>query len=260
MSFFSSSSQASLLSPNGEHSSSPEKSPLVIVLLGPPGVGKGTHALSLSAHFCLPHVSTGNLFRDEMRKRTPLGNTMASYINRGELVPDEIVVRILLNRLHREDCKRGYIIDGFPRAIEQVPVLEKNLPPLSSLTAVEFHASASTILERILGRILCSGCQASFHRKFFPSKKPGICDYCTSPLQTRGDDTRDLVEKRLETYEKEMQPIIEHYQNIGALQSISAEGEPKKILSEAVRLIEEYLEKEAHHSCARKKRLTTRGK
>lgn len=190
-----------------------------LVFIGPPGVGKGTYAKAVSETFGIPHISTGDIFREEVKKGTELGKRVKEYLDRGLLVPDDLVIEVVRHRLLQEDCRRGYILDGFPRTIVQAEALERFSPPDWALL---FHAEDSVILERLSGRRICVRCGAIYHVKYMPPKIPGICDKCGGPLVQRRDDTPEVISERLKVYREQFTPIIAYYEGRGKLVRIEA--------------------------------------
>ncbi len=186
-----------------------EAQPLVLIMMGPPGAGKGTHATSLSAHLAVPHISTGDLFRENIRNQTPLGKIAKGHIDNGKLVPDELVLDMLFDRIQREDCKRGYILDGFPRTVPQAEALDQRLKA-HRIVAVNFEIADATIVERLSGRLSCK-CGRTFHVKFDLPKKAGLCDGCSGALYQRDDDKEEIILKRLEVYRAQTEPVIAYY-------------------------------------------------
>lgn len=184
---------------------------MVIILMGPPGAGKGTHAGPLSQYLGLPHISTGDLFRENIRKQTLLGQKAKSYMDKGHLVPDELVLDMLFDRVSREDCKRGYILDGFPRTIPQAQALDQRIQRDSRVVALNFHLVDPVIVERITGRIACKDCGRPFHKKYDPPQQEMICDGCGGKLYQRDDDKEEVIRKRLEVYRIQTEPLIAHY-------------------------------------------------
>jgi adenylate kinase len=184
--------------------------PLVLILMGPPGAGKGTHAGPLSEKLGLPHISTGDLFRENIRNQTPLGQKAKNFIDQGKLVPDELVLNMLFDRIQRPDCAHGYILDGFPRTVAQAEALDQRLKS-SQVLALNFEIADEHLVERIVGRIACKTCGRPFHLKFDPPKEQGVCDACSGPLYQRDDDKAEIVIKRLEVYHNQTQPLIEYY-------------------------------------------------
>lgn len=188
-----------------------ENKPLVVILMGPPGAGKGTHAVPLSQHLSLPHISTGDLFRENIRNQTSLGLKAKDFMDKGNLVPDELVLDMLFDRVSKEDCKNGYILDGFPRTMAQAKALDQRIQKMNRVVALNFNLSDSIIVERVTGRIACKDCGRPFHKKFDPPKKEMTCDSCNGLLTQRVDDTEEVVLKRLEVYRAQTQPLIDYY-------------------------------------------------
>lgn len=185
--------------------------PLVVILLGPPGSGKGTQAAPLSDKLHLPHISTGDLFREKFSNQTELEKKAQGYMKEGKLVPDEIVLDILFDRISREDCKNGYILDGFPRTVAQAEALDKRLNDKVEKTAIHFSAPDSVLIDRISGRIVCKSCFFVHHKTFLPPEKEGVCDKCGEEIFQREDDKVEIVKKRLEIYREQIQPLIDYY-------------------------------------------------
>src|SRR3989344_7234685 len=184
-----------------------ENRPLVVVLLGPPGAGKGTHAGPLSAYLGIPHISTGDLFRENIRKDTPVGKQAKDYIDQGNLVPDAIVLEMLFERTAREDCKEGYILDGFPRTLSQAKALDQQIAKTHLVIALNFQVPDELLVERITGRLACQQCGKPYHKKNAPPMQEGICDTCGGVLYQREDDQEDVLRQRLAVYEKETAPL-----------------------------------------------------
>lgn len=185
--------------------------PLVIILMGPPGSGKGTHAGPLSQHLGIPHISTGDLFREHIRGRTPLGIKAQTYMDFGNLVPDEFVLDMLFDRVGRNDCKHGYILDGFPRTIPQAIELDRRLNGRNQVIALNFNLPDAIIIERVSGRIVCKGCCRPYHKAYDLPQKSMVCDQCGGCLYQRDDDKEEIIRKRLEVYRAQTQPLIEYY-------------------------------------------------
>lgn len=190
-----------------------------IVLLGAPGVGKGTDAALLSAKHKLPHISTGNMFREAMAGNTALGIKAKSFVDAGKLVPDELVTEMVKERISKPDCKNGFLLDGYPRTVSQA----KALQGFSAVDVVlNFAASSKVIIERLSGRRTCRKCGAAYHTKFSPAKKEGTCDKCGGELFQRPDDKPDIVTRRLTIYDQQTKPLIDFYRNEGILANIDA--------------------------------------
>ncbi len=190
-----------------------------VVLLGAPGAGKGTQAKAISERLAIPHISTGDIFRANIKGNTPLGVKAKSYIDKGALVPDELTVEIVKDRLQNPDCSKGFILDGFPRTIPQAEYLDRVLDEMN----IELDATLlidvkdEEIIERMSGRRVCTNCGASYHIIYKPVKVEGKCDVCGSPVVQRADDAAETVLSRLETYHKQTQPLISYYEKAGKL-------------------------------------------
>lgn len=196
-----------------------------LVLLGPPGAGKGTQAKVLSDEFKIPHISTGDILRDAVKDKTPIGIKAKGYMDRGELVPDDIVIEIAAQRLVRPDCQKGFILDGFPRTGAQAEALDKTLAKLNcpiELT-IYFKTSINTIISRLSGRRVCKNCGANYHIKNIPPKVPGKCDLCGRELYQRDDDKEETVRKRIVVYEETVPEIVTYYEDKGKLRTVSGD-------------------------------------
>ena len=206
---------------------------MTIVLLGAPGVGKGTQAKLLSNGLGIPHISTGDILRDEIRNETELGKTAKSFLETGELVPDEIVNKITLKRINQKDAFTGFILDGFPRNNQQAEILNNILSKDSKKIdlAIYLEASKETILERLTGRRVCKKCGANFHIKNIPPKEANICDFCGTELHQRKDDNKETIENRLNVYSEKTKPIIEYYEKQNKLVKIDSNPEAQKVYS-----------------------------
>ena len=198
-----------------------------LVLLGPPGAGKGTHAQVLSKEWQLAHISTGDMLREALRAATPLGLKAKEYMEKGGLVPDEIVIGIVAERLKKKDALAGFILDGFPRTREQAESLDNSLTeakmPLD--LAIYFKTSLAVIIRRLSGRRVCSKCGRTYHLVNFKPKVQGICDDCKGELMQRPDDREEVIENRLKAYEKLTAPLIEYYQKKKILAEVSGDME-----------------------------------
>lgn len=184
--------------------------PLVIILMGPPGAGKGTHAKPLGAQLGLPHISTGDLFRENMRQNTPLGQKIKSFMDSGKLVPDELVLDMLFDRIGQVDCNHGYILDGFPRTVPQAQALDQRLKSCRVI-AVNLNVPDDLLVERISGRLACKECGKPYHKKYNPPVSNDHCDVCQGVLYQRDDDKEEILKKRLEIYRAQTEPLIEYY-------------------------------------------------
>lgn len=194
-----------------------------LILMGPPGVGKGTCAEYLKLHYDIPHISTGEMFRDAISKQTKMGLLAKEFIDKGELVPEEQTNAIVRERLSAADCQKGFILDGFPRTINQAKQLDQMLIDLNiKLDAVvNLYADYETLVERITGRRLCSTCGKGYHVKNMPSKVEGICDDCGGSLYQRKDDSYETIKNRLDVYERLTKPLLEYYGEQGSIININ---------------------------------------
>jgi len=209
-----------------------------LVFLGAPGVGKGTYASRVKDALNIPHISTGDLLRREVEAESELGKEAKRYMDAGDLVPDELVIELLRQRLAKDDCNNGFILDGFPRKIEQA---EK----LSDVTDIDkvvyFKASRETIIARLSGRRTCKNCGRIFHTINIPPKTEGICDSCGGELIQRSDEREDVVAERLKIYEEKTQPLIDYYKEKGKLLEVNGEGKPEDIVEDTVQKLREAL-------------------
>ena len=193
-----------------------------IIMLGAPGAGKGTQAKMIAEKYGLPHTSTGNIFRANIKNGTELGKEAKEYMDKGLLVPDELTVRLLLDRVAQDDCKNGYVLDGFPRTIPQAEVLDEKLSDLGEKVdyAINVDVPDENIVNRMSGRRACLNCGATYHIVSIPPKKEGICDVCGSELVLRDDDRPETVQNRLKVYHEQTQPLIDFYEKKGVLRSV----------------------------------------
>ncbi|MCI9069444.1 adenylate kinase [Clostridium sp.] len=193
-----------------------------IVLLGPPGAGKGTQAKSISNRYSIPHISTGDIFRKNISEETPLGIEAKQYIDNGQLVPDEVTINMVKDRLTWEDCKNGYLLDGFPRTVAQAEALQEFLESRDEKldTALCIEVPSSFILERMTGRRVCLSCGASYHIKFNSPAVDGVCDVCGDNIIQRKDDVEETVKERLDVYERQTQPLIDFYKEKNLLSTV----------------------------------------
>jgi len=193
-----------------------------IILLGPPGAGKGTQAKSISNKYSIPHISTGDIFRKNISEKTPLGIEAKSYIDKGHLVPDKLTIDIVQDRLEQEDCKSGFLLDGYPRTVNQAEALKNFLQEKGKKldTALLIKVPKEYIIDRMTGRRVCLSCGASYHVKFNPTKVEGKCDICGSVVIQRDDDCEETVNERLEIYDAQTQPLIDYYKEQDLLSEV----------------------------------------
>ena len=193
-----------------------------IVMLGAPGAGKGTQAKKIAAKYNIPHISTGDIFRANIKNGTELGTKAKGYMDQGLLVPDELVVDLVVDRVQQEDCVRGYVLDGFPRTIPQAEALTKALQEAGEGIdfAIDIDVPDENIVSRMAGRRACVDCGATYHLKYAPTKKDGICDVCEGDLILRDDDKPETVQNRLGVYHEQTQPLIDYYTEMGILKRV----------------------------------------
>lgn len=205
-----------------------------IILLGPPGAGKGTQAANIVESFKLPHISTGDIFRKNIKEGTELGKKAQEFINQGKLVPDELTCGLVASRLSEADCKDGFMLDGFPRNIFQAEYLDKYLTEKGDSldTVVNIEVEPEKLIERACGRRICKTCGATYHIKFNPSKDAGICDGCDSDLTQRPDDNEETVSQRIQVYLSETKPLVEYYTNKGIIANINGDQDINKVFED----------------------------
>jgi len=208
-----------------------------LILVGPPGAGKGTQAVHLAEHYAIPHISTGNIFRENIKNSTQLGQLAQSFLDKGELVPDSVTNEMVRDRLGQGDAANGFLLDGFPRNTAQADELNKILfeksMPLDAV--LELKIENSEIIRRLSGRRTCRNCSASFHIDFEKPKVAGVCDACQGELYQREDDKEEVIARRLEVYTEQTAPIIDYYSKAGLLKSISALGDVSEITQLAIK-------------------------
>lgn len=193
-----------------------------IIMLGAPGAGKGTQAKKIAAKYSIPHISTGDIFRANIKNGTELGNKAKTYMDQGLLVPDELVVDLVVDRVKQDDCTNGYVLDGFPRTIPQAEALDKALAAIGEKMdyAIDVDVPDENIVHRMSGRRACVGCGATYHLEYAPTKTEEICDACGKELILRDDDKPETVKKRLGVYHEQTQPLIDYYTNAGILKTV----------------------------------------
>ncbi|EOS28297.1 adenylate kinase [Lachnospiraceae bacterium 28-4] len=210
-----------------------------IIMLGAPGAGKGTQAQMIADQYHIPHVSTGDIFRANIKNGTELGMEAKKYMDQGLLVPDELTVKILLDRVAEEDCKEGYLLDGFPRTIPQAEVLDKALTELGDAIdyAINVDVPDENIVKRMSGRRACLSCGSTYHMEHIPPKKEGVCDKCGNELVLRDDDKPETVLNRLEVYHKQTQPLIQFYEEKGVLRTVDGTKPMKEVFDSIVEIL-----------------------
>ena len=210
-----------------------------IIMLGAPGAGKGTQAKMIAEKYGIPHISTGDIFRYNIKNGTELGKEAKKYMDQGLLVPDELTVKILLDRVAKDDCKNGYVLDGFPRTIPQAEVLEEALTKLGDRIdyAINVEVPDENIVKRMGGRRACVNCGATYHIEHVPPKKEGICDNCGSELILRDDDKPETVKNRLSVYHKQTQPLIDFYNGKGVLRTVDGTVDMKDVFNAIVAIL-----------------------
>ena len=204
-----------------------------IIMLGAPGAGKGTQAKMIAEKYQVPHISTGDIFRANIKNGTELGVEAKKYIDQGMLVPDELTVKILLDRVAEPDCVNGYVLDGFPRTIPQAEVLDEALKALGDKIdyAINVDVPDENIVKRMSGRRACLACGATYHVEHIPPKAEGICDKCGQELVLRDDDKAETVMKRLEVYHNQTQPLIDFYSEQGILKNVDGTVDMKEVFA-----------------------------
>ncbi|MBE5978856.1 MAG: adenylate kinase [Paenibacillaceae bacterium] len=202
-----------------------------IIMLGAPGAGKGTQAKKIAEKYQIPHVSTGDIFRSNIKEGTQLGRKAKEYMDLGALVPDELTIGMLMGRIQQEDCRNGYVLDGFPRTIPQAESLQKAITEMGQKIdfAINVDVSDENIINRMSGRRACISCGATYHIVYNPSKVPGICDVCGSELVLRDDDKPETVKKRLAVYHDQTRPLIDYYKEAGVLVNVDGTQELNKV-------------------------------
>ena len=212
-----------------------------IIMLGAPGAGKGTQAKKIAAKYAIPHISTGDIFRANIKNGTELGKKAKTYMDQGLLVPDELVVDLVVDRVNQEDCSGGYVLDGFPRTIPQAEALDKALAAQGQKMdyAIDVDVPDENIVRRMGGRRACVGCGATYHLVYAAPKKEGICDTCGAELILRDDDKPETVEKRLGVYHEQTQPLIDYYTASGILKTVDGTVDMEDVFAEIVSILGE---------------------
>ena len=211
-----------------------------IIMLGAPGAGKGTQAKLIADKYNLPHISTGDIFRANIKEGTALGMEAKKYMDQGLLVPDELTVKILLDRVAKEDCKNGYVLDGFPRTIPQAEVLVKALAELGESVdfAINVEVPDENIIKRMGGRRACLSCGATYHLEHIPPKAEGLCDHCGRELVLRDDDKPETVKNRLQVYHEQTSPLIDFYRAKGVLKEVDGTRRMDEVFNAIVEILD----------------------
>jgi adenylate kinase len=206
------------------------------VLLGPPGVGKGTQGKLLAQAFRIPQIGTGDIFRNAVKERTPMGIAAKSYVDAGKLVPDDVTIGLIEERLASSDAQNGFVLDGFPRTTQQATALDammhRNNHQLDGV--IEIKVDPAEVLRRLTGRRLCAVCQTLYHLESAPTRMPGVCDRCAGPLIQRPDDDKATVLKRLDEYQRKTAPLAEYYGGSGLLRVVDGNGDVDKIFNRII--------------------------
>ena len=212
-----------------------------IVMLGAPGAGKGTQAKMISEKYGIPHISTGDIFRANIKENTELGQKAKTYMDKGLLVPDELVVDLVVDRLAQDDAKKGYVLDGFPRTIPQAEALTEALAKIGEKMdyAINVEVPDENIVNRMSGRRACLNCGATYHIVSIPTKVEGICDRCGQPVVLRDDDKPETVQKRLTVYHEQTQPLIDYYKKQSILKTVDGTQPMEKVFADIVAILGE---------------------
>ena len=212
-----------------------------LIMLGAPGAGKGTQAKRIAAKYGIPHISTGDIFRANIKNGTELGKKAQTYMDQGLLVPDELVCDLVVDRIQQSDCEKGYVLDGFPRTIPQAEALTAALEKLGTGIdyAINVEVPDANILNRMGGRRACLGCGATYHVEFNAPKQEGICDTCGAELVLRDDDKPETVQKRLNVYHEQTQPLIDYYTGQGVLKTVDGTKNLEEVFGDIVKILGE---------------------
>ena len=212
-----------------------------IIMLGAPGAGKGTQAKKIAEKYSIPHISTGDIFRANIKNGTELGKKAKTYMDQGLLVPDELVVDLVVDRVKQDDCSNGYVLDGFPRTIPQAEALDKALAAMGEAMdyAINVEVPDENIVRRMSGRRACVDCGATYHIVYAPTKEENICDNCHGELILREDDKPETVQKRLNVYHEQTQPLIDYYTTQGVLKTVDGTRDLNEVFQEIVDILGE---------------------
>ena len=212
-----------------------------LILLGPPGAGKGTQAAMIVEKYNVPHISTGDIFRENIKNGTKLGKKAKAYMDKGELVPDSLVIEIAEDRLRKDDCKDGFLLDGFPRTVEQAVALDAFLADEGKVVdhVLDIDVPKPELMKRITGRRVCQACGATFHITGMPPKKDGVCDKCGGELIQRADDTEETAENRIEVYNSQTKPLLDYYDRAGNIAHLDGAKGLKELFAEITEILGE---------------------
>ncbi len=212
-----------------------------IIMLGAPGAGKGTQAKKIAEKYSIPHISTGDIFRANIKNGTELGKKAKTYMDQGLLVPDELVVDLVIDRFAQDDCANGYVLDGFPRTIPQAEALDAALAKINEKIdyAINVEVPDENIIKRMSGRRACVSCGATYHLEHIPPKKEGICDTCGAELILRDDDKPETVQKRLNVYHEQTQPLIDYYTSKNVLKEVDGTVDMAEVFDAIVKVLGE---------------------
>lgn len=212
-----------------------------VIMLGAPGAGKGTQAIKIAEKYSIPHISTGDIFRANIKNNTELGQQAKKYMDQGLLVPDELVVDLVVDRVQKDDCEKGYVLDGFPRTIPQAEALDKALANMEQAIdyAINVEVPDKNIVNRMSGRRACVACGATYHIVYAPTKEENVCDHCQGELILREDDKPETVQKRLNVYHEQTQPLIDYYTKKGNLKEVDGTMDIEEVFGSIVQILGE---------------------
>ncbi len=210
-----------------------------LVLLGPPGAGKGTQAAQIIEKYHIPHISTGDIFRENIKNETELGKKAQEYISKGQLVPDSLVIDIALDRLSKDDCRNGFLLDGFPRTVQQAEALDKYLGNKDSKVeyVLDIQVEKETLVDRLITRRVCRDCGATYNIKGMPPKKENVCDKCGGELYQRADDNEETVNNRIDVYNTQTKPLLDYYEKAGNIVHLDGEAGLTKLFESIVSVL-----------------------